>query len=347
MLRKLLLIVAGVLLACAGALAVLVYASGFTNPVLWTQRQLTALSVRGGPEVVLEVDADAVRHRGYELLRRDAVSLLRGAHLRFTTGLTEAGLEVTAQPEDRPKVVDQLRSEYGDKIDIKSADDGTLRVSFTAAGLAERTRRAAELSQELITERLSDLGMGVVVTVQPAAAGTRLLVQMARSADPKRLTEFATKPGELGFRLIDVSMNPQNALRSTPPSNAEVLYGRPETGKEPYLVDKRVLMSGTDLVDAQPGFDARTNEPIVSFQFSTAGARKFAQATTENVGRPFAIVVDGEVLAAPIIREPITGGSGQISGGFTVQSANDLAVVLRHGALPARLKVIEERAARN
>ena len=103
------------------------------------------------------------------------------------------------------------------------------------------------------------------------------------------------------------------------------------------------MVSGGDLTDAQPGFDQRTSEPIVSFRFNTSGARKFAQVTQENVGKPFAIVLDNEVISAPVIREPILGGSGQISGSFTVQSANDLAILLRAGALPAPLTIIEER----
>src|SRR5204862_1504694 len=111
------------------------------------------------------------------------------------------------------------------------------------------------------------------------------------------------------FRLIDVSMSVQQAQASGPPPNTEILYGRREGGKEVYVVDKRVLVSGADLRDAQPGFDARTNEPIVSFRFNTAGSRKFAQATSDNVGRPFAIVIDGEVVSAPVIPEPIVGAS--------------------------------------
>jgi preprotein translocase subunit SecD len=113
--------------------------------------------------------------------------------------------------------------------------------------------------------------------------------------------------------------------------------------KQPYLIERRVMVSGEDLVDAQPGFDQRTREPIVSFRFNNAGGRRFAQATQENVGKPFAIVLDNEVISAPVIREPILGGSGQISGNFTVQQANDLAILLRAGALPAPLTIIEER----
>jgi preprotein translocase subunit SecD len=344
--RKLVLTVAAVMLASTAALALLVFVGGLGTPILWAQRQLTILNVRGGPEIVLEVDAEAVRRRAYELLRRDVVSLLRGARLTFNTRLTDAGIDVSAQPDDRQTVMSQLRSQFGDSADIRLADDGAVRISFTTTGLAERTRQAAEKSRDLIMARLSDLGMSVVVTVQPQQAGARLLVQMARSEDPKRLIEFATKPGELGFRLIDASMAPEKALASAPPPNSDILYGRPESGKLPYLVERRDIVSGADLTDAQPSLDTRTNEPIVTFRFSTTGARKFGQATGENVGRALAIVVDGEVLSAPVIREPILGGSGQISGDFTLQSANELAAVLRYGELPARLKVIEQRAAK-
>ena len=111
----------------------------------------------------------------------------------------------------------------------------------------------------------------------------------------------------------------------------------------PYLVKKSIAVSGADLVDAQPAFDRRSGAPIVTFRFNSVGARHFAEVTRDNVGKPFAIVLDNEVISAPVIREPIMGGSGEISGGFSVQQANDLAILLRAGALPAPLKVIEQR----
>ncbi len=282
--RKLVLIVAALLLSCAAVLAV-VFVAGLATPVLWVQRQVTVLSVRGGPEIVLEVDSEAVRRRGNELLRRDVVSLLRSARLSFNTRLTDAGVEITARPEDRETVMREVRGLFAspDMADIKPAAD-SVRVGFTDEGLAAGIRKAAELSRDLITSRLTDLGMKVVVTIQPQQAGARLLVQIARNNDPKRLIEFATKPGELGFRLFDITMTSEKAMASAPPPDSELLYGRKESDRSPYLVEKRAIMSGSDLIDAQPGFDARTNEPIVSFRFSTAGARKFAQATSENVG---------------------------------------------------------------
>jgi preprotein translocase subunit SecD len=137
-------------------------------------------------------------------------------------------------------------------------------------------------------------------------------------------------------------MTPEQALASRPPPESEVLYGViAREGRVPYLIEKRVVVSGADLTDAQPAFDQRTREAIVNFRFNASGTRRFALVTQENVGRPFAIVLDGDVISAPVIREPIVGGSGQISGGFTVEAANDLAILLRAGALPAPLTIIE------
>jgi preprotein translocase subunit SecD len=122
-----------------------------------------------------------------------------------------------------------------------------------------------------------------------------------------------------------------------------LLKGSKAENSQPYLIEKRVIVSGEDLTDAQPGFDQRTSEPVVNFRFNNKGARDFARVTQESVGRPFAIVLDNEVISAPVIREPILGGSGQISGNFTVESANQLAILLRAGALPAKLTPIEQR----
>jgi preprotein translocase subunit SecD len=144
------------------------------------------------------------------------------------------------------------------------------------------------------------------------------------------------------FRMVDTTVPPDQAQQGRVPPDSDVLMSS-TSPKIPYVIKKQVLVSGGDLTDAQPGFDQRSGEPIVSFRFNTSGSRKFAQATSENVGQPFAIVLDNEVISAPVIREPITGGSGQISGSFTVQQANDLAILLRAGALPAPLTVIEER----
>jgi preprotein translocase subunit SecD len=141
--------------------------------------------------------------------------------------------------------------------------------------------------------------------------------------------------------MLDLSETAEQAMAGQVPADSEILEG--EKGQGKYLVEKRILVSGGDLIDAQPGFDQRNGEPIVSFRFNSIGARKFAEATQQNVGKPFAIILDGKVISAPVIREPILGGTGQISGNFTVEQANDLAILLRAGALPVALTVVEER----
>ena len=132
------------------------------------------------------------------------------------------------------------------------------------------------------------------------------------------------------------------AISKKAPLGSELVYSDDEP-PIPYVLKDRVLVSGESLVDAQPGFDGRNGEPVVNFRFDSAGAKRFGRVTQDNVGRPFAIVLDGKVITAPRINEPILGGSGQISGDFSVQEANDLSVLLRSGALPAKLTVIEER----
>ncbi len=206
------------------------------------------------------------------------------------------------------------------------------------AAITERIRQAVDQSIQIIERRVNELGL-VEPTIQREGVA-RILVQVPGLQDPSRLKEMLGKTAKLDFRMVDQTMSPEQAAETHPPADSEILEGE---GGQKFLIEKRVLVSGGDLVDAQPGFDQRNSEPIVSFRFNSSGARKFAEATRENVGKPFAIVLDNKVISAPVIREPILGGSGQISGNFTVQSANDLAILLRAGALPAPLTIVEER----
>jgi preprotein translocase subunit SecD len=197
--------------------------------------------------------------------------------------------------------------------------------------------QAVTQSINVIEHRLKDLGVRFKIEPQDS---DRILLRFAKSVEPTRVIEVATRRGRLQFRLIETNLTPEQAVRGEPPPHAEELHGRDQ---RTYLVYKRSVLTGRDLVDAQAAFDVRTNEPVISFRFNANGARRFAQVTQENVGKPFAIVFDNEVLSAPIIREPILGGSGQISGGFTVQDANDMALLLRSGELPGKLTLIEQR----
>jgi len=208
------------------------------------------------------------------------------------------------------------------------------------AAITDLLRRTIEQSIQIVERRVNELG-----TVEPLIqrqGADRILVQVPGLQDPTRLKQLLGKTAQMEFRMVDTTVSPEQAQQGRVPADSEVLMSA-SSPKVPYVIKKQTLVSGGDLIDAQPGFDQRTNEPIVNFKFNSTGSRKFAQATSENVGLPFAILLDNEVISAPVIREPITGGQGQISGSFTVQSANDLAVLLRAGALPAPLTVVEER----
>ncbi len=198
--------------------------------------------------------------------------------------------------------------------------------------------RAVADSISVIERRLKDLGVSFKAQPQDS---NRILLNLPKTADINRVIEVTTRRGRLQFRLIEVNLTPEQTVRGEPPAHVEVLYGRGD--RKPYMVYKRSVLTGRDLVDAQASFDQRTNEPVISFRFNADGARRFAQVTQENVGKPFAIVIDNEVMSAPVIREPILGGSGQISGAFTVEQANDMAILLRSGELPGKLTLIEQR----
>jgi preprotein translocase subunit SecD len=319
----------------------------------WAQRHVVlGLDLQGGSHILLEVDTAAVRKEKLEQLRDDVRRVLRDARIGYT-GLAVRGNTVEVRireganaSEARTKL-NELSQPIGGvfgtgtsrSVDI-SEDNGLFRLTLTEPAVQERIRQAVEQSIQIVERRVNELG-----TVEPLIqrqGSDRVLVQVPGLQDPTRLKELLGKTAKLDFRLVDLSMSAEQAQQGRPPPDSEVLMSS-TTPKTPYLIEKRVMVSGADLTDAQPGFDQRTSEPVVNFRFNTSGARKFAQVTQENVGKPFAIVLDNEVISAPVIREPILGGSGQISGNFTVQGANDLAILLRAGALPAPLTIIEER----
>ncbi len=317
----------------------------------WAQRHIVlGLDLQGGSSLLLEVDTNAVRKERLQGIADDVLRILRGARIPFTgRSIHGNGVEVRITREsDVDNAVGKLRelsqplsgiigSSGQRSVDI-AENGGLITLTPSDAALAERIRQSVDQSIQIIERRVNELGL-VEPTIQREGAD-RILVQVPGLQDPSRLKQILGKTAKLDFRMVDQSMTVEQAVATHPPADAEILDGE---GGQKYLIEKRVLVSGADLTDAQPGFDQRNSEPIVSFRFNSSGARKFAEATRQNVGKPFAIILDNKVISAPVIREPILGGSGQISGNFTVQQANDLAILLRAGALPAPLTVIEER----
>jgi preprotein translocase subunit SecD len=312
------------------------------------------LDLRGGSYLLLQVDSQALRKERAESLREDVRRALREKRIGYTAlRVTDKGVQVrlreTADADKAVQALNALAQPLGGNLlggagqrDLAVAADsaGSISVNLTDAGITQRVRSAVTQSIEIVRRRIDQLG-----TTEPTIEGEgsdRILVQVPGLGDPTRLKNLLGQTAKLTFRLVDVQNPVQAALQGRVPPEDELLYSN-DKEHVPYLVERQVLVSGEDLTDAQPGFDQRTNEPIVSFRFNAKGARRFGEVTQKNVGRPFAIVLDNQVISAPVIREPILGGSGQISGSFTVEQANDLAILLRAGALPAPLQVIEER----
>src|SRR6476659_7847078 len=320
---------------------------------LWAQRHIVlGLDLQGGSYLLLEVDSNYVKKEKLDQVRDEVRRVLREAKIGYT-GLSARAdaVEVRVKDTDLQAALPKLRelsqplggllgSSGQRSLDVADAGGGLIKLTVPQAAITERLRQSVEQSIQIVERRVNELG-----TVEPLIQRQgldRILVQVPGLQDPTRLKELLGKTAKMEFRMVDVSIPAEQALQGRVPPDSEILYGSTQP-RTPYLVEKRILVSGGDLTDAQPGFDQRTNEPIVSFRFNTSGARKFAQVTQENVGKPFAIILDNQVISAPVIREPILGGSGQISGSFTVESANDLAILLRAGALPAPLTIIEER----
>src|ERR1700735_4008170 len=319
----------------------------------WAQRRLVlGLDLQGGSYLLLEVDSNYVKKEKLDQIRDDVRRTLREAKIGYT-GLVSRpdAVEVHVKDQDLQTALAKLRelsqplggllgSNGQRSLDVADAGNGTVRLTVPQAAITDRIRQTIEQSIQIVERRVNQLG-----TVEPLIQrqGTdRILVQVPGLQDPSRLKELLGKTAKMEFRMVDTTVPPDQALQERVPPDSEVLMSS-TSPKTPYVVKKQVLVSGGDLTDAQPGFDQRSGEPIVSFRFNTSGSRKFSQATSENVGQPFAIVLDNKVISAPVIREPITGGSGQISGNFPVQAATDLAILLRAGALPAPLTVIEQR----
>ena len=242
---------------------------------------------------------------------------------------------------DRAKVIPKLKAlaqGYTNRLgagspplEVDDDGDGLVRVVVTDTGLTEKVRRAVDQSIEVIRRRIDALG-----TREPSIqrqGDDRIIVQVPGLQDPEQLKTILGQTAKLEFRLV--------AEPGQSPAETEELEQTDQSGK--MSIEKQVMVQGEDLTDAQPGFDQRGGEPVVNFRFNIRGAQKFGEVTSKNVGRLFAIVLDNKVISAPRILTPITGGSGQISGHFTVEQANNLSILLRAGALPAKLNIVEER----
>jgi len=315
------------------------------------------LDLQGGAHLLYQIDEKEMIEDQLGNLRGDVREKLRGARIGYSDlaqDVTKRSVSVTIRDAaDTDKAESELRdlaSSVGSNvfggtssndIEVTRATDNRLTVTITEVGLTHRINSAITASIETIRRRVDAFG-----TTEPSnqrEGRNRVLVQVPGISDVERLKSLIGETGKLEFKMVDPGADPQQVATSkqVPPGD-ELVYSN-EAPPIPYVLKSQTLLTGENLQDASAGFDQQTNEPVVNFKFDAAGAKRFGRITQENVGLPFAILLDGKVITAPVIREPILGGTGQISGNFTVQRANDLAVLLRSGALPAKLSVIEER----
>jgi protein-export membrane protein SecD len=310
-----------------------------------------------GTHLILALDTAEVRTYWLSSMRDAIRSRLREAKVGFG-GLAVADNRVQvrlAKPEDAEaalkaladlaptapsgimeRLLGYVRGSPGNDVAVAKGEDGTITITPTEAGLGRRTSSALDNAVAIVSRRLD----GMAVAGSAIRLGRdRIYVHAPALQDASALRELLTKPARLGFHEVHATTSVEQARRERVPLGFKIYSTPPEE----LLLREVPVMRGSDLVDAQAAFDQRTSEPIITFRFNSAGARAFGRFTAENVGRPFAIVLDDVVLSAPVIREPILGGSGQVSGNFTVDSANQLAVQLRAGTLPAKLEIVEER----
>lgn len=320
----------------------------------WAQNKLgLGLDLRGGAHMLMAIDTDTLRKDWLDNIRDDARRSLREAKTPGTVQVAGKSVQVRmSKPEDTEAALTSLRRipqsvassgfAGGPNLKVeKGADAGLIVIEPTEPGFTERVRNAIGSSIEVIRRRIDASGTKEPNIVQQGF--DRILIQVPGVENTTELKELLKGTAKLTFHDVHPTMTPDEARRTRVPSGYRIYPAERGEGASEYLLKETAVVGGEDLADAHGSFDGRTNEPIISFRFNQKGARQFGDFTKVNVGRPFAIVLDNKVLSAPVIRDAILGGSGQISGNFTTESANKLAIQLRSGALQAPLAIIEER----
>lgn len=299
------------------------------------------LDLQGGSHLLLEVEADAVIRDRAQALEGVVRTALRPANVGYTDlGTRGRTVGFTLRDPSRADEVRRLiRAEDATAV-VDIAEDGRVTVSMNEAEERQIRDSAIQQSIEIVRRRIDETG-----TREPTIqrqGDNRIIVQLPGIDDPERIKSLLGETAKMDFHVVDTTATAADARAGRLPPGSVLLPGESAQGQiTEYVVRRRPIVGGEHLVDAQPSF--QDGQPVVRFRFDTQGARRFGRATQENVGKPLAIVLDNKVISAPVIREPIMGGEGIISGSFTVQGAQDLSLLLRAGALPAPLKILEER----
>ena len=296
------------------------------------------LDLQGGSYLLLEINSDSLVEEKMQSKVIPIKKLLKENDLNYKNfKITNKSLSFTVDNVEKFDLIffskkDNLVNPYIDnfrsfELDFKESNNN-IKITFSKFGLLTINNSALKQSIEIVRRRIDDIGTKEPTILQRGEK--RILVELPGLKDPERIKTLLGKTAKLNFRLV--SENSEFGVDELISEDGENLK-----------VSKRIVMSGENLIDAQPSIKNQQNEPTVSFTLDRLGAQKFGRTTTDNVGKRLAIVLDGKIISAPNINEPITGGNGMISGNFTFQEATDLALLLRSGALPTPLNVVEER----
>jgi preprotein translocase subunit SecD len=310
------------------------------------------LDLAGGSHLLLEADTSDVAKQRLaqmeELMRlemRRASPRIEAGELSTSGGQLSFLIRDPAQLDAAMEIARAQTRPVGlgpRDWDVSVIDSTRIVMKPTEAGIAAAVDSAMDTAREVVYNRVDPEGTKEVTIVRQGS--NRILVQVPGLQDPAGLKALIGKTARLDFKLVDLNADPAQVAQGHAPAGSQVLpYPNNPAGGPMIAVQRRAMVTGDQLIDAQQAFEPQTGQPVVSIRFDAAGGRRFAKVTQENTGKPFAIILDDVVISAPNINEPILGGQAQISGNFTVASANDLAVQLRSGKLPVELKVVEER----
>lgn len=303
----------------------------------WWQPVNLGLDLQGGSNLLLEVKVDDVIKERMSSIEDSARQILRENKIRYQN-LNAGADSVKVKIENansRNKAANLFRK-IDDGIQATENADGEIEIKYSDVELNKLKMKIVDQSIEIVRRRIDELG-----TKEPVIQSQgvdRIVVQLPGLQNPEYVKTLLGKTAKMSFHLVDSRSSAAEARRGKLSASSRLIQG---SEGETYVIGRKPVVSGENLVDAQPSF--QEGEAVVSFKFNSLGGKKFGEVTKNNIGERLAIVLDNEVISAPTIQSAILGGSGIISGNFTVKSANDLALLLRSGALPAPLEVLEER----
>jgi len=313
----------------------------FSNSLLNKKINL-GLDLQGGSYLLLEIDNSPLIEQKLQNLTITIRNYFREKNIRIKNiKIIDQKLSFSAEKKFQQIILNEFNDKESDlnpfyqtfkshQLDI-TEENNIFFVSYSRQGIVELKTSSQDQALEIVRRRIDEIGTNEPNILK--RGNDRILVELPGLDDPMRIKSLLGKTANLTFRFIS--------------NNSEDSFGTEKLGyedsTEDSMVSKRIILSGDNLLDAQPRMDTETNETVVSFTLDRVGAKRFGKATSTGIGKQLAIVLDGKIISAPVIRDTIASGSGQISGGFTFQSATDLALLLRSGALPAPLNIIEER----